>query len=376
MIRDSAGGKPHPAKSCDCRPAGNRTHYGPSAAIGAVLPQGRDMRRPVQLGVNLPWFHGAYGHDLGPNQACPDWPVAFDPGEVERLLDQFAAFGVRLLRIWLFEQGEGLRHSPRGRVEELDVRFLRNLERLCGLLSARGMAVYWTLLDANSPFRNTDRVTYPILTDPGAAEAFCALAAGPVLEVVAPTAWAIDMCNEPEGIIAGRFGNGTPYGVTWPEVTPSLRTIAAAVRRLAPQVRVSVGSGFTEQVNLRDNGDFLPLALELDFLDYHSYKRGRLVLPRTSCLNAATAHLPVVLGELGYGVAAERRTCRNAWAKGQEDLSGKLHQIADRGYEAAFLWFASDPGNTDATSLYFRHEPGRAFHTLARLRDLGGMTPC
>src|SRR5689334_11372577 len=124
----------------------------------------------TRVGLNVPWFGGAYGHDLGRNSAYPEWPVWYNSGGVEATLDRIESAGVQLVRIWLFEEGEGIVRGADMSVDEL---FLRNLEDLCGLLAAREFEVYWTLFDANSARGRWDRITAPILTHPDRAAAFC-----------------------------------------------------------------------------------------------------------------------------------------------------------------------------------------------------------
>jgi hypothetical protein len=324
----------------------------------------------MQIGVNLPWLEGAYGHDLGINQSCPEWPIAFDPAKLDPVLDCFSSFGLTLLRTWICEQGEGLHYNDDHLVTGVDSAFLENLEGLAILLQRRGFLVYWTLLDANAPYRNADFVTLRILTDRSAMEAFCDRVLPAIIPLIRGSAWAIDLCNEPEAIVRGRFGNGTQQGVDWSAVVPNLTLLADRVRALAPGIRISVGSGFTEQVNWRDNRAFFEFGLKLDFLDYHSYKKGSVIAPHTACLNDMTCDMSVVLGELGYQVPAPLRGDHAAWQRGQRELSAKLHRAANLGYKAAFLWFASDMANADATSLFFRYERGQALYTVAELVSL------
>jgi hypothetical protein len=255
----------------------------------------------TRIGLNVPWFGGAYGHDLGRNRAYPDWPVWYDAGGVEGTLDRIRAAGVQLLRIWLFEEGEGIAGDGAMRADDM---FLRNLAHLSGLLSGRGFEVYWTLFDANSARGKWDRITAPILTSAETAAEFCSGILAGVAPIVGGTAWAIDLCNEPEAIVAGRSGNGTDWGWRWKDVYPSLGILRDAVRALLPGIPVSVGSGYHNGENVlagRYDG------LGLDFLDYHSYTETPPAPPGKA----------VTLGEIGC-------------APGMVP--------ADLGYHAAFAW--------------------------------------
>jgi hypothetical protein len=255
----------------------------------------------TELGVNLPWFAGAYGHDLGPNRAYPDWPVWYDPAGVDAALDQVAALGVRLARVWLFEEGEGIDISGRMRVDDV---FLRNLEDLASRLAARGVRVYWTLFDANSARGRWDRATAPVLTRADTAAEFSSEVLSAVAPLIRETAWAVDLCNEPEAIVAGRSGNGTDWGWRWQDLFPAMAVLRDEVRARAPGVPVSIGSGYHNERNVIE-GRYD--ALDLDFLDFHCYGE---TIP-------APAGRPVVLGEIGRALDAVP---------------------VDLGYHAALVW--------------------------------------
>src|SRR5437762_3500669 len=179
----------------------------------------------MEIGVNLPWFGGAYGHDLGRNQAYSDWPVWYDPVKVSELLGFVRSFGIRLVRIWLFEEGEGI---------EAGEPFLRNLRDLVERIQAAGLRVYWTLLDANAARGEWDRVTRRILTEPEAALRFVSGALAAAAPIIGEVAWAIDLCNEPEAVAGKR----------WMKVEPSLAILRDGARSLLPSSPISIGSGF------------------------------------------------------------------------------------------------------------------------------------
>ena len=314
---------------------------------------------PPRIGLNVPWLGGAYGHDLGRNRAHPDWPVWYNCTELNQILDLVQAFGIRLLRIWLFENGEGLQENAQiGGVDEL---FLRNLDELVGNLGQRGLEVYWTLLDANSVLPQWDSVTLSILTG-AATETFCEHALAVVLPIIRPVTWAIDLCNEPEGIIAGRCGNRTRSGLGWSEVRPALRLLRNCIAAHTPGIRVSVSSGWQIHEHVA-RGLYHRQGFEPDFFDFHLYTEDGAV-PAGLALKLSR---PVVLGELGGILEDRERSSRSAWNKAQEATARSLDALTGTRYEAAFLWFLSAPGEPDASALVYAGEPGLA---LLRLQEL------
>lgn len=316
------------------------------------------------IGVNVPWFHGAYGHDLGVNQAYPNWPVAYDSDRVEQLLSLLNGFGVQTIRTWLFESGEGLAYNWSGKVLGIDPTFMCNLEDLIRRIRAANMRVYWTLLDGNSVFYQDDGLTKSLLNNVRQASFFCDNALAPVLQIISEVCWAIDLCNEPEAIIAGSMGNGTDFGMRWCDIAPSLLAIAETVRRHLPGVPLGIGSGFQEHRNL-EQGVYGRLGLDLDFLDYHTYLENGHVTSREEL--AIDSRICCILGEVGVDVLDRDRSSISSWRKAQQDLMRKIYKISVDQYDAAFLWCITDVNCGDATSLVFWQEEGLGLHSLRTL---------
>jgi len=316
----------------------------------------------TEIGVNLPWFGGAYGHDLGPNLAYPDWPVWYSSTKVSELLEFVRSFGIRLVRIWLFEEGEGI--DAEGRLDEV---FLRNLCDLVERIGSAGVQVYWTLFDANGA-RGRDLSTTRILTEPAVTRQFASHALAAVAPVIKDVAWAIDLCNEPEAIVKGDTGNWTRSGWKWPRLRPSLAILRESVAALLPGVRVSIGSGYHDHRNLAD-GVYDRLDLNLDFLDFHLYipLGEALACPRRTEISSV---LPVVLGEIGCIIPDEDRGSEQTWTASQTHLAAHMEAVRELGYAAVFPWYINDPDAADATGLVFRGQAGVALRALSPLRNV------
>ena len=327
------------------------------------------------VGANLPWLGGWYGHDLGRNQAFPDWPSCDVDRLAPRLLGMLADLGIRLVRVWLFESGEGLCYGDDQRVSGLDPTFLRNLDVLVAAAAERDVRVYWTLIDANSVRRSSDPVTRSILIDPEKARAFCEIAVRPVLARVREVTWAVDLCNEPEAVVHGQTGNKTGLGFEWWTIRDSLVVLRETVNDVLPGVRTAVGSGFQGQQNV-EAGIYRDLDLGTDLVDFHSYGHApsdALDSEDGELVHAAglPGEKPVVIGELGVLVPHERSHSPDVWRDAQQALVRRLHQGMSCGYEAIFLWYVSDDYQEDACGLTYRGAPGLALHSLRGL-EAGG----
>jgi len=311
----------------------------------------------TEIGVNLPWFGGAYGHDLGTNRAYPDWPVWYDSGKVSELLEFVSSFGIRLVRIWLFEEGEGI--DAEGRIDEI---FLRNLGDLVARIRTAGIQVYWTLFDANGARGQRDLITTRILTEPDATQQFAAHALTTIAPVIRDVAWAIDLCNEPEAIVTGKTGNWTRSGWKWSALKPSLALLRESVASLLPGVRVSIGSGYHNHHNIAD-GIYDRLDLNLDFFDFHLYTLvgQALACPRRIEISSV---VPVVLGEMGCVIPDHDRGSEQTWTNSQTDLAAHMEAVRELGYMAVFPWYINEPQAADATGLTFRGQTGAVLSSL------------
>ncbi|MBZ4021006.1 hypothetical protein CKO11_00835 [Rhodobacter sp. TJ_12] len=288
---------------------------------------------------------------------------------MERLFAALVAHGVRVVRLWLFEDAEGIVTDGAGRALRCDAEFQRNLRQLIGLLQRAGLRAYWVLLDANAPRRRPDMVTRAILTREAAAEAFFQNVLAPLLPEMAPITWGIDLCNEPEAMLAGPLGNGTGLGYDWPEMVPALRRLTGLIRAALPDCALSIGSGFCAEHCL-PAGRYAPLALEALDAHFHSPDKA---LPDAAAL---WDNGPVILGELG-GIFSRTPppAGRAGWHETQTRLAARLHDAATRGYAAIFLWMTDGLDGHDAENLFHAFEAGPALHAGQNLTARGLLAP-
>ncbi|MFK7986360.1 MAG: hypothetical protein AB8I08_10040 [Sandaracinaceae bacterium] len=284
-----------------------------------------DKCRVTVYGVNLPWLHGSYGHDLAINEHYPDWGYAFDPARFAAPLDDAKALGFDAVRVWLCEYAEGI-VTEGERIVGVHPALIENLTRLSEAASARSLSVYWTLLDANSVFRDDDALTQSILTDAAQTARFAELVAAPIARALDPeVTYALEAVNEPEVVTPSCVESGP--SIAWADVGRALRTIGDAVRA-ERDLRVTAG---TMHVFLDELFDSQPA---LDAVDVHVYHDNGGLPPASqlaSFLGLPVGEgIPLIGGECGLpeeGDAPPRRR-----------LSHYLYNAAPSGYDAVFLW--------------------------------------
>lgn len=278
-------------------------------------------------GVNLPWLHGSYGHDLAVNEHYPDWGYAFDAAQAEKPFAEARALGFDAVRVWLCENAEGVVTDARGRVCGVHPALLENLGRLSEYAARESLTVYWTLLDANSWKREGDALTHAILTDVDQSARFAEHVAAPIARALDPkTTFALEVLNEPEVMTPACANEGEP-AVEWDALGRAIRTIGDAVRA---ERAVPITAG-TMHVFL---DELWRCGAALDAVDVHVYHHDG-GLPSVAQLAEHAGdprigvEIPVFGGECGL---PQEETPPHA------RLAHYLYNAERDGYAALFLW--------------------------------------
>jgi hypothetical protein len=277
------------------------------------------------LGVNLPWFDGAYGHDLAPNARNPTWPCDFDEARSYLPLIRAKDIGFGAVRVWLCENGEGIVLED-GKPARAHERLLESVAVIQECAKMLGIGVYWTLLDGNSWKRESDALTHAILTDADTCARFAERVAAPLVSKLdSDVTFAVEVVNEPEALSPNCVKEDS---VPWHVLGRSIRVIGDAVRAAKPGVMVTAG---TNHVYLPQ---FARAETGVDAYDVHVYhvtggipSREELA-ERSGDARIATHAIPLILGEGGV------------FEGGDDDpaIPNYLFNAAMLGWDAAFIW--------------------------------------
>ena len=322
--------------------------------------------QPFETGVNQAWLGNAYGHDL---------TGSFDRDGWARIFDRAAAHEARVVRVWIFEDMEGVQLDAAERPVGVEPRLPANLATLSALARDRGVRIYWTLHDGNLVKRRTAEWLRRLLTDEaGWGQAFRRHALGPVLDVLhahADVVWALDLLNETQGALRGATLDGHALPGVWPDGWDGARRYLATTARFvhdrAPGLRVSASAG--HHTAARDLLAGRYDGLGLDLYDLHLYGGGRIPCADRLVAHARAQGVPIVLGEFGPKqglVAGALRWLGDAtYARYQTRVTRRfLTHARDAGFAAAFPWRLED-GDRGFT-LYDGGTPRPALAELAR----------
>lgn len=272
---------------------------------------------PVK-GINLAWIGTSYGIDFGTN---PDnkYECVYRREWLDQAFRDIKGMKMNVVRIFVFEDLEGLIFDEKGYVSGIDPLLINNFQDALGLASNHNLKLYLAL---GNNFRGKARSLRKrdIITDPRARRAYINNAVKPFIESLKGKAvFAIDVHNEPE-----------MEQLPWELLRVYIKEVTSAIHRYDPARRVSVGGGlFSGPVTAERVSAYKGLGL--DFYDIHIYDKDAKI-PPVRDLNVG---LPVLIGEF------------NSNAKNAKDLTDKditdvvrklLPRARDNGYLGALYW--------------------------------------
>lgn len=340
--------------------------------VGTIVPCPQDPqncpketrpRRNFISGINFPWFEGQYDHDFGDNSVMtyirdkhlrqlnvmpPSGPITayYNSGshkdKLLKYFDTMSKMGFSVVRIWAFERFEGLKFKGDGSVDGIENNLKDNFKEACALASSKELKVYICLLDTwalwgDIKFNNTQlsdqlkkelvQALDGLIKDDSKCDSYINNAVVPLLSgIPADSIFAVDVLNEPEGILKDERGSNWNYSdLTWKRglVQNFIKRCARAIHEhndlKDKNIKVSCG------LQKKDNIDKLrPLGV-LDFYDYHEYSD-------TGYLDQwKTGDKPCIVGECNV---------KNYSNDPQEALviEAFFNNAIDKGYAGCLVW--------------------------------------
>ena len=157
------------------------------------------------LGCNLPWLDGRMGWDIAFKE---DWGYGFDQAHVEKYFADMRRMGFSAVRWWLFADCRaGLSFDEKGCVLGIQEEVYYHLDIIMNEICPKyQIYMYWCLL---SGLHQTDH--FSIITDDAIRKSFILHALIPLVSRYKdnPYFFAVDIINEPEADLKGRWGNWT-----------------------------------------------------------------------------------------------------------------------------------------------------------------------
>jgi hypothetical protein len=275
------------------------------------------------FGVNVGWFEGEYGHDLGPALRSNDGPW-YDPLMVSLYLRDIKNVGFQVVRFWLMEGAEGWIVDNDGILIGLHNTFLRNLDDLVRRAGNEGLLLYLCFTNQWGRANGDGIVACPSpVQNERQRTAYLEHAVRQITDRFGGnrTIWAFDAFNEIESEVREDARCPVSADMAKDFVKSTVRVIKAA----DPTRKVSSGSGWEGWTPIR-NGYYQDLGL--DFYDNHVQEDNEH-LPSVSELNLDRR---IFLGEISQRTEVDDEDLQ------RRSVLGLMQGAIDKGYKGCFVW--------------------------------------
>jgi hypothetical protein len=278
--------------------------------------------------------------------------VAFDRNELDRQFADIQRMNMSVVRIFVFEDLEGLEFDKDGYVSGVDGLLLDNFTTAAELAKDHGLSLYLCL--TNNVFTTCRKLHQRnFVNDLKARDAYLANAVRPfVTRLKGKAVFAIDLINEPEW---------EPEANYPPSVLRSfVRDGAATVHRADPARKVSVGA-----VNAEACAKYQGTGINV--YEFHTYNTHGYLPP----VESLKLNLPVLIGECG----AEPKDAENDDALNRA-VGNFLRNARNNGYAGALYWCYGGPQNGHALMDVVRGKGSSEWRPVAyTLRDFQWQQP-
>lgn len=284
------------------------------------------------LGANLPYFFGAYAHDLAKNPRFPDWPCDFRDVPAYSAMLEARSLGLECVRIWLCEGAEGIELDANGLITGVHKDLLERVRQLEEGALVAGVRIYFGLLDANSALRDDDSVTYSIFANAEQSKRFAELVAAPIARALNErVSIALEIVNEPETLTSDcpdEPRKSTAAPLSWETMGRAINVIRTAIAVERPSLVITTGTTHAFLPKLWRSG------ANLNAVDIHVYHTNGGLPSRQDLADyvgdARILELPLVAGECGIP--------KNPGPDEPYSLANFLYNADKCEYQAAFLW--------------------------------------
>ena len=339
----------------------------------------KNDKKRFEVGINIPALNNEYGHDLGFNQFSgrqfwddswhdfdftrPDerstefspW-INWQGDNLQKSLQKFAG-KVDLLRLWVFEQHEGLKFTyndsdSSNTVTGIDEeQFLPNIEKVLDKARDYNMKVYlcltdgWVVNNTYTPpryegemlvkYRELQETRRSIMKNIAENPPnFIRNALTPLINSIKdhPSLYAIDIMNEPEAM----YDPSCFPVVSADSMKGFLIECSQAIKNYSNQ-QIPVSVGMMKFDSIMEYHISLP-ASTLDFYDYHMYSsdKGSVRKALSNYERLSYGYKKLILGELGYKDSIEPNSKDKD--KEMELIKAIFEQAYSYGVSPCLLW--------------------------------------
>jgi hypothetical protein len=305
-------------------------------------------------GVNLPWITNSdgssnYGHDLGPNDFT-GYAYNYSGALVDSYFQDIKNMHVNVVRIWLFEELEGLKFDSNGYISGINPTFLSNLNDLLNRANNKGLAVELALFNhtignnfGKYPNKGGGAVKN-FFTDYNAKNALINNVIKPLAQAQNGKAsvFGYDLMNEANYAVEPGAGQNLAASATWQQMHNWIYDLAGAIHSINNNIQVTCSTDRVESFSNANHWNRFG-GVGLNFYSFHNYADNPNLFVVGSTGPYPSIDKPIVLDE--YGPTTLGNNQKQEYATDQF-----LGQSSDKGWAGASAW---SYGTTDGWSVVY-----------------------
>ncbi|MEB3178224.1 MAG: hypothetical protein VKL59_04175 [Nostocaceae cyanobacterium] len=287
-------------------------------------------------GTNMPWLDGRYSSDIGFNPLHPEWGNGYNSANVDKYLQDLKNMNLNVVRVWLFEDLEGLTFDSNGYVSGVDPRFLTNLDDMVARANKYKLSLYLTFFNFN--LKDQFGKTLPngatiknFVNDPTARQRVINNAIATIASRYTNNLgiFGYDLINE------SNFGadNGS---YTWDNMRNFGKEATSKIYSVAPNAQVTMSTIWNAAFDAPYHA-YAYGGLGFSFYDYHDYSYNPNLRNRSNTV----VDKPLLLGEYGPGNTSFDDNTQN------QNANTYLNQARERGWTGTLNWGYFNPNLSD-----------------------------
>lgn len=331
--------------------------YALAATSGVANAQAKQLyvRGSLQHinGINLPWItnNGGsnYGHDLGPNNFT-GYGYSYRTADIDAYFQDIKNMHVNVVRIWLFENLEGLNFDGSGYISGINSTFLANLNDLLNRANNKGLAVELTLFnhDIGNQFGKVPNrgggAVRNFFTDAGAQTALINNVIKPLAQAQNGKAsvFGYDLLNEANYAVSPF--SGITASATWPQMHSWVYNLAQAIHSINSGIQVTCSTDDANSFSSTNHWNRFGGA-GLNFYAYHNYSDSPNLFTLGGSGPYPSIDKPILLDEYGARTTGNDTLQRNV-------TDAFINQASNNGWAGASAW-SYGTASGDAYSLVY-----------------------
>ena len=305
-------------------------------------------------GTNLPWvvnnYGSNYGHDIGPNNLT-GYGFAYRGGDMDAYFQDLKNMHTNVVRIWLFEDLEGLNFDGNGYISGINATFLNNLNDLLNRANNKGLAVELVLFNhtignnfGRRPAVGGGGNIKNFFTDYNAQNALINNVIKPLAraENNKASVFGYDLMNEANYAVSPF--SGLSASANWSQMHSWVYNLSQAIHGVNGSIQITTSTDDANSFSSSNHYNRFG-GVGLDYYEYHNYSDSPNLFALGNTGPYPSIDKPIVLGEYGARTTNDVNLQKNV-------TDSFINQASYLGWAGSLAWSYNANGNDNYSVVY------------------------